>query len=37
MGEPWLMTFAAKIEYGVAISPEEMGKANLDAVIKQWA
>ena len=37
VGEPWIMTFDAKIEYSVAISPDEMMKANLDAVIKQWA
>ncbi|HEX4996710.1 MAG TPA: panthothenate synthetase [Terriglobia bacterium] len=37
LGEPWFMTFDAKIEYSVAISPEEMAKANLDEVIKKWA
>ena len=36
LGEPWLMTFDAKIEYSVAISPDEMMKANLDEVIKKW-
>jgi hypothetical protein len=36
IGEPWFLTFNAKIEYSVAISVEEMGKANLDDVIKKW-
>ena len=37
MGEPWFLTFDAHIEYSVAISGQEMQKANLDDVIKRWA
>ena len=36
IGEPWFLTFDAQIEYSVAISGQEMEKANLDEVIKQW-
>jgi hypothetical protein len=37
IGEPWFLTFNAHIEYSVAISGQEMQKANLDDVIKRWA
>ena len=37
VGEPWFLTFDAHIEYSLAISGEEMQKANLDDVIKRWA
>jgi len=30
VGEPWFLTFDAHIEYSVAISGQEMDKANLD-------
>ena len=36
VAEPWFLTFDAHIEYSVAISGEEMAKANLDSVIKRW-
>jgi uncharacterized protein (DUF2147 family) len=37
IGEPWFLTFDANIEYSLAITGEEMAKANLDEVIKRWA
>ncbi len=37
IGEPWMLTFNAQIEYSVAISPEEMGRAGLDELTKKWA
>jgi hypothetical protein len=37
LGEPWFLTFNAQIEYDLAITPEELGKAGLDELIKKWA
>ncbi len=37
LAEPWFLTFNAQIEYDLAITPEELGKAGLDEVIKKWA
>jgi len=37
IAEPWFLTFDAHIEYSVAISGQEMQKANLGDVIKRWA
>jgi hypothetical protein len=37
LAEPWFLTFNAKIDYSIAISPDEMMNANLDAVLKRWA
>ena len=35
--EPWFLTFNAEIEYGPAITPEELGQAGLEEITKKWA
>jgi hypothetical protein len=35
--EPWFLTFNAEIEYGPAITPQELGEAGLDEITKKWA
>jgi hypothetical protein len=37
LAEPLFLTFNAAIEFQVAITPEELGRANLDALGKKWA
>jgi hypothetical protein len=37
VAEPWFLIFNAEIEYGPAITPEELMKAGLDEIIKKWA
>jgi hypothetical protein len=34
--EPWFLTFNAHIEYSIAITPEELGRAGLEELIKKW-
>ncbi len=34
--EPWFLTFKAEIEYGPAITPQELGEAGLDEITKKW-
>jgi hypothetical protein len=35
--EPWFLTFNADVEFRPAMKPEDLGKANLAEVGKQWA
>jgi hypothetical protein len=35
--EPWFLTFNAEVEYDSALTPQELGEANLEEVIKKWA
>jgi hypothetical protein len=35
--EPWFLTFNAHVEFRVAMTPEDLGRANLDAHGKKWA
>ena len=35
--EPWFLTFNANVELRVMMTPEDLGRANLDALGKQWA
>ncbi|MGD0298902.1 MAG: panthothenate synthetase [Bryobacteraceae bacterium] len=35
--EPWFLTFNAHVEFRVAMTPEDLGRANLDALGKKWA
>ena len=35
--EPWFLTFNAHVEFHVAMTPEELGKAGLDELGKKWA
>jgi hypothetical protein len=35
--EPWFLTFNADCQFHVVMSPEDLGKAGLDALGKKWA
>jgi hypothetical protein len=35
--EPWFLTFNAEVEFRVAMKPEDLGRANLEAIGKKWA
>ena len=35
--EPWFLTFNADVEFHVAMTPEDLARAGLDALGKQWA
>ena len=35
--EPWFLTFHAKVDFRVAMTPEDLGRANLEAHGKKWA
>jgi len=37
LAEPWFLTFNAQVEFRIAMTPEDLGRANLDALGKQWA
>ena len=37
LAEPWFLTFNARVEFRVAMTPEDLGKADLGALGKQWA
>ena len=37
IAEPWFLTFNAQIEYGPAITPEDLMKAGLEEIVKKWA
>ena len=36
LAEPWFLTFNASVQFHIAMTPEDLGRANLDAVGKQW-
>lgn len=36
LGEPWLLTLNAQIEYSVAITPEELVRSGLDELVRKW-
>jgi|SRR5271156_1989081 len=35
--EPWFLTFNAEVEFRIAMTPEDLARANLDALGKKWA
>jgi len=35
--EPFFLSFGAKVEFHVAMNPEELGRAGLDTLGKKWA
>ena len=35
--EPWFLTFNADVEFSVAMTPEDLARAGLDALGKKWA
>ncbi len=37
LAEPWFLTFNAEVEFRVAMSPEDLGHADLDSLGKKWA
>ena len=37
LAEPWFLTFNAHVEFRVAMTPEDLASANLDALGKKWA
>jgi hypothetical protein len=36
IAEPWFLTFNATCEFSPAMTPEDIGKAGLDALGKKW-
>jgi hypothetical protein len=36
LAEPWFLTFNAEVEFRIAMKPEDLGRANLDAIGKKW-
>ena len=37
LAKPWFLTFNAQVEFRVAMTPEDLGRSNLEALGKQWA
>jgi len=37
LAEPWFLTFAAQIEFRMAMTLEDLSRANPDALGKKWA
>jgi|SRR5450631_2390874 hypothetical protein len=37
LAEPWFLTFNAHVEFRIAMTPEDLARANLDALGKKWA
>lgn len=37
LAEPWFLTFNAEVEFRIAMTPEDLGRANLDALGNKWA
>jgi len=37
LAEPWFLLFNAEVEFRVAMTPEDLGRANLGALGKKWA
>jgi hypothetical protein len=37
LAEPWFLTFNAQVEFRVAMTPDDLGKANLEKLGTQWA
>lgn len=37
LAEPWFLTFNADVDFQIAMTPEDLGKADLDKLGKKWA
>jgi hypothetical protein len=37
LAEPWFLAFSADVTFHIVMSPEELGRAGLDAIGKNWA
>ena len=35
--EPWFLSFNADVEFHVALTPDDLGRAGLDALGKKWS
>ena len=36
LAEPWFLGFNAHVEFSVVMTPEDLGRAGLDALGKKW-
>jgi hypothetical protein len=36
IGEPWFLSFNAQVEFHIVMSPEDLGRAGLDAMARKW-
>jgi len=36
LAEPWFLAFNAKIEFHIAMTPEDLKRADLDSLQKKW-
>lgn len=37
LAEPWFLTFNAEVEFRIAMTPEDLARADLGALGKKWA
>ena len=37
LAEPWFLTFNAEVGFRIAMTPEDLAKANLETLGKKWA
>ena len=37
LAEPWFLSFNADVEVHIVMSPDDLGRAGLDAIGKKWA
>lgn len=37
LAEPWFLTFNAEVRFRIAMTPDELARANLEALGKKWA
>jgi len=37
LAEPWFLTFEADVEFRIAMTPDDLKKAGLDALGKKWS
>jgi hypothetical protein len=37
LAEPWFLQFNAQVEFRIAMTPEDLGRANLESLGKTWA
>jgi hypothetical protein len=36
LAEPWFLTFDAEVDFRIAMTPEDLGRSNLEALGKTW-
>jgi hypothetical protein len=37
LAEPWFLTFNAEVQFRIAMTPEDLGRADLSSLGKTWA